>query len=93
MFVEDVEADDRDEDDDEFRKEEESFEEVVRPLEELRVKRDDRRDILVCLLEGEVMIAKHFCGFENLVNFLILEFVPLCGSEAAEQVVHFYQFY
>ena len=56
MFVEDVEADDRDEDledDDEFCKEGESFEEVVRPLEELRVKRDDRRDILVCLLEGD----------------------------------------
>ena len=53
MSVEDVEADDRDEDledDDEFCKERESFEEVVRPLEELRVKRDDLRDILVCLL-------------------------------------------
>ena len=62
MFVEDVEADDRDEDledDDEFCKEGESFEEVVRPLEELRVKRDDLRDILVC---WKVMIAKHFCG-------------------------------
>ena len=56
MSVEDVEADDRDEDledDDEFCKERESFEEVVRPLEELRVKRDDLRDILVCLLEGD----------------------------------------
>ena len=73
MFVEDVEADDRDEDledDDEFCKEGESFEEVVRPLEELRVKRDDLRDILVCLLLEEV-IAKHFTccfSFENSKN-------------------------
>ena len=61
MFVEDVEADDRDEDledDDEFCKEGESFEEVVRPLEELRVKRDDLRDIPV-LVWWKMMIAKH----------------------------------
>ena len=59
MSVEDVEADDRDEDDDEFRKEEESFEEVVRTLEELRVKRDDLRDILVCLLNVNSTKPKH----------------------------------
>ena len=60
MSVEDVEADDRDEDledDNEFCKEGESFEEVVRPLEELRVKRDDLRDILVCLLNVFLQVA------------------------------------
>ena len=72
MSVEDVEADDRDEDledDDEFCKEGESFEEVVRPLEELRVKRDDLRDILVCLLNVNSTKPKHLWFVESVKKY------------------------